>query len=53
LSSSNFVPTGDDIPDGNLLKLYSAGTMLADVQEGNVTKTMFEIGATPRCAPLY
>ena len=53
LSSSNFVPTGDDIPDWNLFQLYSTGTMLADVQEGNITETMFEIGATPRCAPLY
>jgi hypothetical protein len=55
LISSNFVPTGGDIPDGHLLQLYSAGTMLADVQESNITETetMFEIGATPHCAPLY
>jgi hypothetical protein len=55
LISSKFVPTGGDIPDGHLLQLYSAGTMLADVQESNITETetMFEIGATPHCAPLY
>jgi hypothetical protein len=47
------VPSGEDIPDWNLFQFYSAGTMLVDVQEGNVTETMFEIGATPRCAPLY
>jgi hypothetical protein len=47
------VPSGDDIPDGNLLQLFGAGIMLADVQEGNITETMFEIGATPRCVPLY
>jgi hypothetical protein len=55
LISSNFVPTGGDITDGHLLQLYSAGIMLADVQEDNITETetMFEIGATPHCAPLY
>jgi hypothetical protein len=55
LVSSKFVPTGGDIPDVHLLQLYSAGTMLADVHKDNITETetIFEIGATPRCAPLY